>query len=506
LDGLYGWLASNASLMHDPALLRKVHQYMDRVLQLLMSVLKRNGCSIIHASYTKVLFATGKVKVLPDIQVFWESLCNNVQSMRVLEPLALSDATCLTDLYYGVLWMDPANWAGVPIDLSTGEVVWKAQSVWKLADFLPPAVRPALILYASELLLAPQKELGREYAAAAGEAADAGHAMDVDCDARGSGDEGEEDEDEDPHAGAAAEKAEGEGGAVMAGGEVAKAGSEALEQLSVFIKETFFGDIRRRILKYLDDIQVQQQREIPKGLAETTRDTRDDDEGGSDSDEDGECVDPDDPVAQERKAERLRRHLEQKWSFPDVPGRRAAPDSVELEFMRALITIFTLEDTLTDEVHRLRERMCQKLRMSSFGSASSTFESPCFPLILRDVACPWCCVASHVDVTSHPSRGPGLWVCHNCERLYDKDAVQARLVDMLENVAQAWQSQEIHCKKCRRLRTAHLQTFCECFGRFEVRFKAADFRMVLQVLRSLVVPHDLPWLGEMVRHYDRIIR
>lgn len=116
------------------------------------------------------------------------------------------------------------------------------------------------------------------------------------------------------------------------------------------IKETFFGDIRRRILKYLDDIQVQQQREIPKGLAETTRDTRDDDEGGSDSDEDGECVDPDDPVAQERKAERLRRHLEQKWSFPDVPGRRAAPDSVELEFMRALITIFTLEDTLTDEV------------------------------------------------------------------------------------------------------------------------------------------------------------
>ena len=32
----------------------KVHQYMDRVLKLLLDTVKRNGCSVIHASYTKV--------------------------------------------------------------------------------------------------------------------------------------------------------------------------------------------------------------------------------------------------------------------------------------------------------------------------------------------------------------------------------------------------------------------------------------------------------------------
>merc|ERR1712178_74422 len=34
LDGLYSWLASPTSLMYDAAVLRKVHQYMDKVLQL----------------------------------------------------------------------------------------------------------------------------------------------------------------------------------------------------------------------------------------------------------------------------------------------------------------------------------------------------------------------------------------------------------------------------------------------------------------------------------------
>eukprot|EP00435_Cladocopium_sp_Y103_P008388 s1550_g2.t1 len=54
LDGLYGWLASPSSLLYDAALLRRVQQYMDRVLKLLIDVIKRNGCSIIHASYSKV--------------------------------------------------------------------------------------------------------------------------------------------------------------------------------------------------------------------------------------------------------------------------------------------------------------------------------------------------------------------------------------------------------------------------------------------------------------------
>merc|ERR1719215_2422131 len=62
-------------------------------------------------------------------------------------------------MYFGMSWMDPANWNGVPIDGQSGQVMFKARSNWKIAEFLPPAVRSSLVLYAAELLVEPQREL-----------------------------------------------------------------------------------------------------------------------------------------------------------------------------------------------------------------------------------------------------------------------------------------------------------------------------------------------------------
>lgn len=267
----------------------------------------------------------------------------------------------------------------------------------------------------------------------------------------------------------------------------------------------FFEDLRRRVLQYIDQIQDQQQREVPGGVgAESGRPPAtspdEEEERGSSGEESEE---ESGAARQQRRQERLRQHLEQKWSFPEVPGRRAQPRSVEFEFMRGLVQIFQLEHWVGEQALALRDRMCQKLRLSTFALGGAA-ESPCFPLVLRDLSCPWCCTCSHVDVTAHPVRGPGLWVCPSCDRLYDKDAVQARLVGIVESAVQAWQSQEITCQKCRRLKTSHLQTFCECFGPFQLRFREGDFRLVLQVLRSLVGPHDLPWLGEILGSYESL--
>lgn len=271
--------------------------------------------------------------------------------------------------------------------------------------------------------------------------------------------------------------------------------AELLEELRGYIRGSFFLELQRRILRYIDDLQAQQQRELPGGLPGDTLD-RDSSES-EDSGEDG-------PGANARKAERKRRHLEQKWSFPILPGRRAPPGPLDFEFMRALVQVLQLEECLADHVHFLRDDICDKLRISSF-KAGIGFENPCFPLILRDVSCPWCCTSSHLDVTSHPVSKPGSWVCLHCKKNYDKDAVQARLVDLLETVVQAWQSQEVSCKRCKRLRTALLQKNCECFGIYQLRFRGEDSKLVLRILRSMVAPHDLLWLGEMLDLYEQLL-
>jgi len=522
LDGLYGWLASPSSLLYDPALLRRVHQYMDKVLKLLMDVMKRNGCTVIHASYSQVLFETGKLRVIPDMTIFWEALRDSIQTVKALEPLALDDVTSIGNMFYGMIWLDPSDFAGVPIDMSTGEVEWKVHSSWKLAEFLPPAVRPSLLLYAGELLLGPQKELGRRFGTSENSklpAEDLKAAADMevdrdpdmaDCRMDDEDDEAEvcgadRDQDMDVDGEAAGEASTAAAAAAAAAKtEEADAGADgkqvakAIEEIGEYLKHAFFEELRRRVLRYVDELQVQQQQEqamTPTALANMTIA----DPEGSDNSEDEDIEDEDErrQAQEERRRARLKKHVEQKWSFPEVPGRKSPPGAADVEFMRALVQIFSLDETISEQVQALRDRMCQKVKVSAFQHGLD-FESTCMPLVLKDVSCPWCCVASHVDITSHPHRGPGLWVCKNCERTYDKDAMQARLVDLLHSIVQAWQSQELVCKKCRGLRTAKMQNFCECFGRYQVRFSLSDFRLVLKVLGSLTGPHDLPWLREMI--------
>lgn len=523
LDGLFRWIASPSSLLYDSALLRKVHHYMDKVLQLLIGMLKRNGCTVIHASYTKVVIATGKLRVLPDIQVFWESLRENLgSSSKVLQSLALHDESCVGNLYYGMMWMDPSNWSGVSVSVNTFEVLWKVANQWQIFDFLPLAVRPALELYSSDLLLVPQQELGRRHGVSrtcfvkepekdSGNMEvdhEVGGCMDVDEDCVRQRDDADneeeaaEDEASSESAAAAAVAAAAAAAVAEASkgqeafGDSAMRNSKILEELRDFIREDFFDQLWVRVIRYISDLQVMHQRELAGGLNLKEDPLRGD--GDSSGEEENRLE------AKEAKAQQLRRHVEMKWSFPDMPGRHQRPGAVEFEFMRTLVQTFQLEACLVDKVEALKDRMCQKLGISPFKSGTN-FENPCVPLILRDVVCPMGCETAHVDVTAHPSKGPGLWVCRSCGAGYDKDAMQGRLTALLFSLTQAWQSQEVTCKKCRKFRMSHMQNFCDCFGQFEVRFRTSDFQTILTVMRSLVVPHDLPWLGEMLDMHEQML-
>jgi hypothetical protein len=470
-----------------------------------MNALKRNGCEVIYASYGKVLFATGKLRVLPDVQNFWDSFCENVKVEKVFGPLTLTDVSCLSELLYGVMWLDSANWTGIPIDADSGAVTWQVRSHWKMADFLPVAVQQPFILFIADLLVGPQRELQRKYvsAALAADTADVPDVagddvpMDVDAVERGCGLEGGD--DARGNGGAEAPETTVAGDAAPAdapsGSDPSSKTAQVLEDLRSFIQGDFFDDLRMRVLKFVKELQTQQAREAPEGDLVPRYAEPDDRNTDSEQDED---------LDGERKIERHQRHMKQKWKFPNIPGRCHTPGAVDFEFMRSLVQVFMLEECLSDQVIALKDRLCQKLKVSTF-SKGVVFDVPYFPLVLRDVVCSKCCMASHVDVTSHEKRGPGLWVCSHCQSLYEKDAIQAQLVDLLNSVVQAWQAQDVVCTKCNRLKSTKIKQFCECYGRFKLRYNVDDFRLVLRMLRSLVVPNDLPWLGQTLDSYEPLM-
>ncbi|CAE8587435.1 unnamed protein product, partial [Polarella glacialis] len=605
LDGLYGWLASPTSLLYDAALLRRVHQYMDKVLQLFVSVLKKNGCKVIHASYSKVLFETGKLRVVPDIQVFCEALCQNVQTQKALEPLDLNEAMPQANLYYGVIWLDPSDWAGIPIDPESGAVLWKVQSCWKLADFLPPAVRPSLLLYAGDLLLGPQRELGRRFGTCSdsrlpGEEA-AGRDMEVDAgadlEAPGCADgDGDDDEDRDEEMAEEEEAPSDAADAAVAAADRSPNGlplellplphltdtsaaggadpeaqvSKVLEvEIRTFVQEDFFKDSPQLSAASEGVAQPNGQRELffldshgaccrgrhvsmdVQSISAKTRGSRVKLEAAATADH-----------APRRKSYKSAVTVKKKMTemtttfMPSMPGDKsvsggapfgaevelpgspwedgsfwkAPPSSVDFEFMRAqasskglaqselnaLIQILMLEECIVDQATCL------------------DFESPCFPLILRlaetsRIVSPVCvhCERNYdkeSDEASTKGEGKGKLKDRSCPNVHldtriaeesvrfnrakssysAKDGMQARLVELLQSAVQAWQSQEITCKK-------YAIVFMRTVSRFSCANISGAEDYALRKCRPSAsaladIRHDLPWLREMLELYGLGLR
>merc|ERR1712232_1376719 len=120
---------------------------------------------------------------------------------------------------------------------------------------------------------------------------------------------------------------------------------------------------------------------------------------------------------------------------------------------------------------------------------------PGFPILVPHVGCKWCASVADIDVCSHPWKFPGFWVCP-CGRLYDRDATEARLVEIAGQLLLAWHSQDIVCPKCLACKNSNITTFCMCSGYYATKHKVRRIPLILKVMESLVEPHGLPWLGE----------
>eukprot|EP00435_Cladocopium_sp_Y103_P055190 s34_g18.t1 len=115
----------------------------------------------------QVLIETKKLQI-PDVTNFYQALLHSMNSTKALQPLRLDKEDAQAAIYYGMIWIihrDP-DWAGVPIEMDTGEVCWEAETLsgaWKVTDYLPPAVQGAVRRFAADLLLEPQKMLARRF-------------------------------------------------------------------------------------------------------------------------------------------------------------------------------------------------------------------------------------------------------------------------------------------------------------------------------------------------------
>ncbi|KAL1527844.1 hypothetical protein AB1Y20_009223 [Prymnesium parvum] len=184
-------------------------------------------------------------------------------------------------------------------------------------------------------------------------------------------------------------------------------------------------------------------------------------------------------------------------TFPRLVGSHLEMQSPALEFSKMLCHLISLEAHLLPQLSRLRRNLFKLLNVREFASEAQ-FVSPSLHYVLPDVACEFCGHCRDLDFYRNPE-----WSCECCDVPYDKDAIEYRLVQIVQKRCLSYQAQDLSCSKCGQVKRSHLSSRCErCAGPFLLR--PAQQKLTskgkegLVVFMNLAHFYEMPWLTEVL--------
>ncbi|VDM17454.1 unnamed protein product [Hydatigera taeniaeformis] len=111
----YHWLRSSTSLLYDPALRRTLQKLMKKVfLKLVDDLNQTHGLDVVYANFSRLILCTHQLDVVDALPRI-DGLSRMLQAKPFFSHLDLQ----YTRGWHQLLWYDPANYAGLRIDLET---------------------------------------------------------------------------------------------------------------------------------------------------------------------------------------------------------------------------------------------------------------------------------------------------------------------------------------------------------------------------------------------------
>jgi len=441
LSSIYAWLSNANSTLYSPELLSKTVQAMTITLNTLVDELEKTGCQVIFANFSKILFSTNKTCV-EDVTSFWSTLRLNIADHPVLRSLGL-DESSVTHEMYGLTWLDQSNYAFIPVD-GSGEISWRVEAHWKLGECLPPALRAPFYTYTSEFLMKPMKALYKL----------------------------------------------GQSASVLTN-------AQKHAELTLYILNSAIPQIRKKLYTFISDVETKRQGDLVI-INAVLDDDEDDEERHSDE------SDFDDPpqVRRKRRIDELRA----KWEYPTLPGVIMPPStrglSPAVEFSKFIWEILALERIdarATEDIGSIRNDLLKFFKVSPFSKAAE-FDNPIknsSACKIPNVSCSRCGETSTtVDVVTGPFQGPGLWECTLCAGVYDRDMMESRLVRQIDVIVRGWQTQTLHCEKCKSAKSKLVNKYCDCSGKYKTRIEKSSAVDAIKIIQSVAIAHNLRWLED----------
>lgn len=181
-------------------------------------------------------------------------------------------------------------------------------------------------------------------------------------------------------------------------------------------------------------------------------------------------------------------------SFPILPGSHLnfKDTNPVLQLVKSIMHVFSLDKSINLEARYLRKELLALFEIKEF-SAQARFENPSSSLKLEQLICEQCTMARDLDLcrdedvlpeTASKDSEPAAkaWACTTCGHQYDRLAIEEGLIGRVQKALVEWQTQDLKCAKCRKIRVNDFMEHCGCSG---VWVGTADRDDVVRKLRVL---------------------
>lgn len=188
-------------------------------------------------------------------------------------------------------------------------------------------------------------------------------------------------------------------------------------------------------------------------------------------------------------------------SFSKLPGSHLGSTSLVLDFIKSILVVLELDPDVEAEVQMLKKSLFAQIKIQEY-SPEAKWSNPCTNLILPDVFCPECQDSRDVDLCilspsdEEEDQVMKHWVCEECRTQYDTDSIECRLVEVIGKKCVRYQLQDLRNKSNGQVATGVLSSRSSDAKELSSDISREEVTSQLWTLHNLASYYSLDWLLE----------
>ena len=202
-------------------------------------------------------------------------------------------------------------------------------------------------------------------------------------------------------------------------------------------------------------------------------------------------------------------------AFPLLPGSHLNLSNTHpvLQLVKSILHVFSLDKSINLEARLLRKEILALFEIKEF-SPHARFENPSSSLCFEQLLCDNCTMARNLDLcrdedalpisTSRDFHGElaptatKVWECSTCCHAYDRLVIEERLIGRVQKTLVQWQTQDLRCAKCKKIRINDFMEYCACSGEWAATVSRDTIVKELAILDRVAKFYGLKMLGAVV--------